>query len=121
MKKIVLACTLAIAAFASELGYEAVMAKVGKEAMVLEIGASTCKACKEMKKTIDALKKKNTDLPVYIIDLRENREAAKTFKIQMIPTQVVLDKNGKEIHRHIGGVSSADVLKMVELSKAEER
>ncbi|MGD9719075.1 MAG: thioredoxin family protein [Sulfurimonadaceae bacterium] len=120
MKKIVLAWCLSLSAFANGLSYEAILAKVGKEAMVLELGASTCQACKEMKKTIDAAKAQNPDLSVYIIDLRENREAAQRFKIQMIPTQVVLDKNGKEVYRHIGGTNSAGLLKMVELSKAGE-
>ena len=102
---------------ANEPSYDSVMAKVSKEAMVLEFGASTCKACKDMKEVIGELKKDNPILPVYIVDIRENREAIDKFKIQIIPTQVVLDKSGKELSRHIGKLSKEELLSLVELSK----
>ncbi|MCD6260146.1 MAG: thioredoxin family protein [Helicobacteraceae bacterium] len=113
MKKIVLSCLVALSAFANELSYEAIMAKVGKEAMVLEIGASTCRACKKMKIIINEAKYSKPDLPVYVIDVRENKEVAQKFKIQMIPTQVVLDAAGNEVDRHIGGISQEELLAFV--------
>lgn len=117
MKKILILLSMFLSLYANELDYKSVMDKIGKEGMVLELGASTCKACKEMKITIDELKKADKNLPVHIVDIRENRDAIARFKIQMIPTQVVLDKNGKEIYRHIGALSKEDVLKLVAFSK----
>lgn len=117
MKKILIVFTMFLSLYANELDYKSVMEKIGKEGMVLELGASTCKACKEMKIVIDELKKTNTTLPVHIVDIRENRDAIERFKIQMIPTQVVLDKSGKEVYRHIGGLSSEEMLRLVEISK----
>lgn len=103
--------------YANELDYKSIVAKISKEAMVLELGASTCMACKEMKAIISDLKKENLSLPVHIVDVRQNKEAISTFKIQMIPTQIVLDKSGKEVHRHIGKLSKEELLNLVELSK----
>ncbi|MDY0121238.1 MAG: thioredoxin family protein [Sulfurimonas sp.] len=113
MKKIILSFLVALSAYASEVGYEAIMAKVGKEAMVLEIGASTCRACQKMKMIIADAKQSDPKLPVYIVDVRENREVAQKFKIQMIPTQVVLDAAGNEVDRHIGGISQEELLAFV--------
>ena len=119
MKKIILSCLVALSAYASEISYEAVMAKVGKEAMVLEIGASTCRACQKMKMIIADAKQSDPKLPVYIVDVRQNREVAQKFKIQMIPTQVVLNAKGNEVHRHVGGVSRMELLQFVEMAQVK--
>ncbi|MFP4486511.1 MAG: thioredoxin family protein [Campylobacterales bacterium] len=94
-----------------------VLAKIGSEPMVLEIGASSCTACIDMKKKIDALKSQNTELPIYIVDVYENKKVVDMFKIQMIPTQVVLNSKGKEVHRNVGGVSSEKLLEFVDMAK----
>lgn len=94
-----------------------VKGKIGKEAMVLEIGASSCKTCIEMKKTIDILKLNNPNLPIYIVDVYDDMNAFSYFKIQMIPTQLVFNAKGEEVSRHIGGVSREEMLQFVELSK----
>lgn len=94
-----------------------VKGKIGKEAMVLEIGASSCKTCIEMKKTIDTLKLNDPNLPIYIVDVYDDMNAFSYFKIQMIPTQLVFNAKGEEVSRHIGGVSREEMLQFVELSK----
>jgi len=117
MKKILILLSMFLSLYANELDYKSVIEKIGKESMVLELGASTCMACRKMKVLIEELKKTNATLPVHIVDIKENRDAIKRFKIQIIPTQVVLDKSGKEVHRHIGALSKEEMLELVELSK----
>jgi thioredoxin 1 len=117
MRKILILLSMFLSLYANELDYKSVIEKIGKEGVVLELGASTCKACKEMKIVIDELKKTNETLPIHIVDIKENRDAIARFKIQMIPTQVVLDKSGKEVYRHVGGLSGDEMLKLVEISK----
>ncbi len=41
-------------------------------------------------------------LEVIFIDVRKDRDSAEKFDVFGIPTQVFLDKNGKEFHRHYG-------------------
>ena len=41
-------------------------------------------------------------LEVIFIDVRKDHDAAQKFGVYIIPTQVFLDKNGKEFHRHVG-------------------
>ena len=117
MKKILILLSMFLSLHANELDYKSVIEKIGKESMVLELGASTCMACKKMKVVIEDLKKTDKTLPVHIVDIKENRDAIARFKIQMIPTQVVLDKSGKEVHRHIGALGKEEMLELVELSK----
>ena len=97
--------------------FKTIKEKIGKEAMVLEIGASSCKTCINMKKTIDALKLNNPNLPIHIIDVYDDMSVFSYFKIQMIPTQVVINEKDQEVYRHIGGLSGEEMLKLVKLSK----
>jgi thioredoxin 1 len=48
-------------------------------------------------------------LEVVFIDIKRDRESAKKFRVFGIPTQVFLDRNGKEFHRHIGFYSYEDI------------
>jgi len=98
-----------------------VYSRIGKESMVLEIGASTCKSCIDMKKLIDKLKTENPNIPIHIIDVYEDKEAAAKFQIRMIPTQVVLNAKGEEIHRHVGGLSREELLELVEMAKSDKK
>jgi thioredoxin 1 len=42
------------------------------------------------------------DLQVVFYDVWKDPEPARKYGIQLIPTQVFLDANGKEFHRHVG-------------------
>jgi thioredoxin 1 len=42
----------------------------------------------------------------------ENQDLMKYFGVASIPTQVLLDKEGKEFFRHTGYISTADVEKI---------
>ncbi|MDD2567041.1 MAG: thioredoxin family protein [Thiovulaceae bacterium] len=84
-----------------------------KEAMVLEIGSSSCRSCIEMKKTIEKLKARTPSLPIYILDVYDDFTIFSYFKLQVIPTQIVIDKKGNEIYRHSGILKEAELLKLV--------
>lgn len=76
--------------------------KEGKIVM-LELGSVGCIPCEQMKpvmaKLSDAYKGK---LEVVFIDVRRDNKTGRRFGVHMIPTQVFLDRQGKEFHRHIG-------------------
>jgi len=76
--------------------------KDGKIVM-LELGSVGCRPCEQMKPVMEKLRTNyKGKLEVLFIDVRKDRDAAKKFGVYAIPTQVFLDKNGKEFHRHIG-------------------
>lgn len=81
----------------------------------LEFGAVGCAPCKKMEKEMETIRKDFAGkVNVRFINLLKkwNKDWADYFEIQTIPTQVVLDSQGKEIYRHVGYIS-ADELKKV--------
>lgn len=76
--------------------------KEGKFVM-LELGSVGCIPCEKMKPVMEQLRTNyKGKLEVFFVDVRKDKETASRFKVYVIPTQVFLDKGGKEIHRHIG-------------------
>jgi len=76
--------------------------KQGKVVM-LEIGSVGCIPCDKMKPVMEKLSTNYKDkLEVLFIDIRYDKESPRRFGVTVIPTQVFLDKTGKEFHRHIG-------------------
>jgi len=85
--------------------------------MMLDFGRGWCKPCKAMAPDLEAL---HTELAGKVLvrfnDLEKEPDLAREHKIQMMPTQVYLDRKGQEVFRHTGYASKADMLaKMKEL------
>jgi thioredoxin 1 len=76
--------------------------KEGKMVM-LELGSVGCIPCEQMKPVMERLR---TDykgkLEVIFVDVRRDKENGRKFGVYVIPTQVFLDKGGREFHRHMG-------------------
>jgi thioredoxin 1 len=102
---------------ATQSSFEIAKSKIAHEAMVLEVGSSNCHSCIEMKKIITKLKTQNPNLPIYIVDVYDDMKSFEFFNIQMIPTQIVYDKNGAEVYRHIGGVTREELLELVNMAQ----
>ena len=76
--------------------------KEGKLVM-LELGSVGCIPCEQMKPVMEKLRTNyKGKLEVIFVDVRKDKDTAKRFGVFAIPTQVFLDKNSKEFHRHIG-------------------
>jgi len=77
----------------------------------LEFGAN-CPACKRMESVMEEIRTKypQTVNVVFLNVLKpENQILMKFFGIAAIPTQVLLDKDGKEYFRHSGYFSAEDL------------
>jgi len=78
---------------------------------LVELGSTTCMACKEMKPILEALKQElKGKLSVEIIDINETPEAADQYHIQLIPTQIFFDAQGNEVYRHEGFMPKEEIL-----------
>ena len=78
---------------------------------LVELGAGKCTACKEMKPIIEELRKEYTGrLRVDSFDVIEQAEQAAPFNWKLIPCQVFLDPDGRELWRHEGFISRVDIL-----------
>ncbi|MFT7860163.1 MAG: thioredoxin family protein [Sulfurimonas sp.] len=78
----------------------------------LEVGSESCHSCKVMGGLLYKMTQKHPHYSIYFIDVKREREAASMLKVMMIPTQIIYDKNGKEVYRHIGVLSKEEVEKL---------
>ena len=69
----------------------------------LELGSKTCIPCKMMEEVLESISEKYGDqIEVIFHDVKKDNAIAAKYQVRMIPTQVFLDENGNEIHRHVG-------------------
>lgn len=86
-----------------ESEYKYVESSIGKgKPYFLELGAESCKSCQIMGEMLYRVKKENPLYNIHFINVKREREVAQKLQIRMIPTQIIYDKNGKEVYRHIG-------------------
>lgn len=70
---------------------------------MVDLGAKSCIPCKMMAPILEEVEKEYRGRAAIIfIDVWQNQDEAKRFKISAIPTQIFFDKNGKEVLRHLG-------------------
>jgi thioredoxin 1 len=78
---------------------------------LLDLGAGKCIPCKLMAPILDKLKLEYAGrMNVEFIDVWVNPDAAKPYGIEVIPTQIFYDADGKELFRHVGFFSREDIL-----------
>jgi thioredoxin 1 len=88
---------------ASDVDSVLAQAKKDGKIVMLELGSVGCIPCEQMKPVMEKLRTMYKDkLEVFFVDVRRDNEIGRRFGVHMIPTQVFLDMNGKEFHRHIG-------------------
>jgi len=71
----------------------------------LEFGSTGCQECKKMETVMETVKenyKTSVNVVFYNVRKKENKKMTEHYGIQMIPVQILLDKNGKECFRHVG-------------------
>ena len=96
---------LALSGYSNAGEVNSVLDKAKKEgkAVMLELGSVGCRPCEQMKAVMEKLRANyRGKLEVLFVDVRKDRDTAQRFGVYAIPTQVFLDRNGKEFHRHIG-------------------
>jgi thioredoxin 1 len=78
---------------------------------LVDLGAGKCVPCKAMAPILDELKTQYKDkFEIVFVDVWENPAAAEPYNINLIPTQIFFDKNGKELFRHEGFFAKEDIL-----------
>jgi len=91
--------------------YKYVQMSIGKgKPFFLEVGSDHCYSCQIMGKMLYKVKQQHPAYNIHFINVQQERGAAYALQVRMIPTQIIYDKNGKEIYRHIG-VLGGDTLR----------
>jgi|SRR3990172_3117227 len=99
--------------------------KSSKEAIIgqkplatfVELGSVNCIPCRMMQPVMRSVEQKyGSQVKVVFHDVwtEAGRPAASQYKIRLIPTQVFLDKDGKEFFRHEGFFPEAEIDKLLQ-------
>jgi len=103
--------TVAVGEAAAAPATPAVPVATAKLPKLIDLGAGKCIPCKMMKPILDELKRDYANRFVTeFIDVWENPDAGKQCGIEMIPTQIFYDADGKELFRHVGFFGKEDIL-----------
>jgi thioredoxin 1 len=75
--------------------------------VLVELGSNSCASCVAMHRVLDELEASHGDrLQLVSINILEQPELVGQWKVIAIPTQVMLDGDGREIGRHVGFLSA---------------
>ena len=101
---------MAVVHVTNETFEKEVMQAEGK--VLVDFWASWCGPCRMLGPVIDQLGNELTDVKVCKIDVDANQELAGKYKVETIPTLVVLEA-GKEIKRSVGVQPKPAILAML--------
>ena len=88
----------------------------------IELGSVNCMPCKMMQPVIaDIEKEYGAQVNVIFHDVwtKEGKPYAEQYGIRTIPTQIFLDKDGKEYFRHQGFFPKEEIIKVLEKGGVE--
>ena len=83
----------------------------------VELGSVNCIPCKQMQPIMKSIEEKYGDqvkVVFYDVWKEDQKKYAQQYGIKLIPTQVFLDANGKEFHRHEGFYPEAEIDKILQ-------
>ena len=82
------------------------------EFTLIEFGANACVPCRKMDTVLVEIKEiYGNKINIHFLNVREEKgkKAAKYFGVHAIPVQIILDRKGKEVFRHIGFYSTKNL------------
>lgn len=80
--------------------------------VLIDFFATWCGPCQMQGPVIDELAEELTDAKVFKVDVDQERELAKRFKVMSIPTLIVV-KDGKVVSRNMGFHRKDQLLEML--------
>ena len=102
----------------NESQYKYVKESIGKgKPYFLEVGAKSCNSCEIMSNMLYRVTQKYPEYNIHFINVKKEREVARSLKVMMIPTQIIYDKDGKEVYRHIGVLGTDELYKLFKTYK----
>jgi thioredoxin 1 len=76
----------------------------------IELGSVNCIPCKQMQPVMKSIETRYAgQVDVVFHDVWKDKAPAQKYNIKLIPTQVFLDKDGKEFFRHEGFFAEASI------------
>lgn len=86
---------------------------------IIDFSATWCMPCRMLKPILERVAEKCSDVSFYNIDIDENEDIAKRYRIFSVPTLVCF-REGKKIDSLVGLNSFEDIVEFVERCKTME-
>jgi thioredoxin 1 len=78
---------------------------------LLDLGSVSCRPCIRMAPILEELKTELAGkIDIEFVDVNRTWELAEKYQIELIPTQIFLSADGKELFRHVGFYGKSDIL-----------
>jgi len=78
---------------------------------MIDLGADKCIPCKKMAPILAELKTEYAGkATIEFIDVWKNPKAGEPYDIRIIPTQILFDREGKEVWRHEGFLPKDEII-----------
>lgn len=78
---------------------------------LIDFGLRTCPVCKKMAPYLESLANEYRGRAnILFIDVRSDQATAQKFRVQMLPTQIFINPQGKEIQRHTGFMDKQGII-----------
>lgn len=89
-----------------------------EQTVLVDFWASWCGPCMALAPTIDEIAQEQNQVKVGKVNVDEEPELARQYRIMSIPT-LMLFQNGEPVRREVGGKSKAEILEMIGLDPAK--
>lgn len=89
-----------------------------RQPVLVDFWASWCGPCMALAPTIDEIAGEQSAVKVGKVNVDDEPELARQYRIMSIPTLMVF-KNGEPVRREVGGKSKEEILKMMGLDHAK--
>lgn len=86
------------------------MVEINKGVVAVKFEATWCGPCKAVGKMLIKMQSENPEMNVQVVDIEEDPQAAKEYKIRNLPT-VILFREGIEVKRFVGQLKSEEFKK----------
>ena len=83
-----------------------------EKTVIVDFWAPWCGPCRNLAPIIDEVAEERTDIKVGKINIDDNKDLARQFKVMAIPTVLVF-RNGEEVQRSVGPETKEEVLELL--------
>ena len=80
--------------------------------VMIDFYADWCGPCRNIAPVVDEIAEERTDIKVCKVNVDDNKEIARKFKVMSIPTLIVL-KNGELVKRCVGPENKDEILALL--------